>query len=359
MAIGGFQYGKYINVGFGQQPLGGSSRAYQNEIDSATIATDKDTDAAFVLGTFNTVSGGAVAVIGSGNVVHSGSKKGLVIGDENTMQGGCDDSMVVGKGNVLYSGSDHAYIFGRTNNTTVTGDYDRGMIVGFSNQAKDCFESLVVGQSNTVTDVSHAIIGGSGNNLGVATENAWCLGISNTSGDLATRVSFMGWNGSCTANANYSIATGFHPKANIELGHTHGGGRLSSVEGSIQFTDILVACQTTDATQTTMVAQQNSGKLRVPLNSSMMFRIDVVARRTSTQTESAAYQILGCIKNDAGTTALQGSISVTTIAEGDAAWDVTAVANNTDDTLEIKVTGQAGNNINWVASGRLTETNGA
>ena len=142
-------------------------------------------------------------------------------------------------------------------------------------------------------------------------------------------------------------------------------GRLKAIQLSVSSslqtdgsTKNLVA-ESVDATQTTMVTNRTNDKIRVPLNSTIMFRLDIVARRTGVQTESAAYEILGCIKNDAGTTALEGTITKTVIAEGDAAWDVTAVANNTDDTLEIKVTGQAGNNINWVASGRLTETNGA
>tara|TARA_R100001509_G_scaffold112408_1_gene67687 strand:+ start:74 stop:1153 length:1080 start_codon:yes stop_codon:yes gene_type:complete len=359
MAIGGFQFGKYINIGPKQQPLGGSSRSIQNEIDNVAISGDLDTDCAFVVGTLNTISGGATAVIGSGNIVKSGSTKNLVIGDENTMQEACDDSILIGKGNTMYSGSDQSFILGRSNNTSVEGSSNRNLVFGFLNQVTAATESVVFGQSNTVVGPMHALIAGTGNTAAIASENSFILGVSNTTTNDALRVGMIGNNGTHTTNANYSLVTGFHGKANIQLGHTHGGGRLGSVAGSIQFTDILVACQTTDATQTTMVAQQDSGKLHVPLNSSMMFRIDIVARRTSTQTESAAYEILGCIKNDAGTTALEGTITKTVIAEGDANWDVTAVANNTDDTLEIKVTGAAGKNINWVASGRLTETNGA
>ena len=360
MPTGGMLLGKYINIGPGQNPLGGGSRVQQNILDTGTInAGDSDSACAFVFGTLNTVSGGCYAIIGSGNIVQENTYKGICMGDTNLIKEDCDDSAVFGSFNTLYDGSDQGYIFGRNNNTTVTDDMDRGMVIGYLNQVAGASESLVVGQSNTVTDPQHAIVAGSGNTTANATANAWGFGVGNNTTAASSRTAFMGWNCTNTANANYAIMTGYHAKANIELGLTHGGGRLSSVEGSIQFTDILVACQTTDATQTTMVAQQSSGKLRVPLNSSMMFRIDVVARRTGVQTESAAYQILGCIKNDAGTVALQGSVAVTTIAEGDAAWDVTAVANNTDDTLEIKVTGQAANNINWVASGRLTETNGA
>jgi len=359
MAIGGYQFGRYVNMGPRQYPVGSGSKTYQNEIDNSGWEADVDNDCALVMGTTNTTSGAASLIMGTGNVIKSGSTQNMILGGSNTIEENSDQCVIFGLGNVLYSGSDSCAIFGVANNTSVGDDNDRNMVIGLANNVEGNRESLIVGQSHTVVDGHHSIIAGSGNNCNFGVENAWCIGTSNTISGDCSRGAIMGWNNSNTTNADYSLTTGFHGIGNIELGYTRGGGRLNSVEGSIQFTDILVACQTTDATQTTMVTNRSSDKLRVPLNSSMMFRIDVIARRTGTQTESAAYEILGCIKNDAGTTALEGSVTVTTIAEGDAAWDVTAVANNTDDTLEIKVTGKAATNINWVASGRLTETNGA
>lgn len=56
------------------------------------------------------------------------------------------------------------------------------------------------------------------------------------------------------------------------------------------------------------------------------------------------------IKNVGGTTALVGTVStVGTDVEDNAAWDVTITADNTNDALDIKVTGAASTTIRWVA----------
>ena len=56
------------------------------------------------------------------------------------------------------------------------------------------------------------------------------------------------------------------------------------------------------------------------------------------------------IKNVGGTTALVGTVStVGTDVEDVAGWDVTITADNTNDALDIKVTGATSSTIRWVA----------
>ena len=336
-----------------------------------------------VFGSGNTTSDltGSTVVVGDSNTVSGSAQNVLVVGESNTVQESLSDSAIVSKGSTLESGSDNSVIMGGTgsvmqggsdsaaiigglrNNLTAAGSMTRGAVIGGLLNNNSGIGSVILGGGlNVIGDAAdNAFIMGSGNNIGVGGSKAWCLGTSNTVGDTNARTAFMSWEGTAGAEGNYSIAFGYQPETNDHMSFTYGGGKLGGVAGSVQFHHKLIACQTTDATQTTMVTQRSShnDSIRVKLNSSYMFRIEIVARRTSTQTESAAYEILGCVKNDAGTTALEGTITKTVIAEADAAWDVTAVANNTDDTLDVKVTGQAGNNINWVAKVTLVETNGA
>jgi hypothetical protein len=57
------------------------------------------------------------------------------------------------------------------------------------------------------------------------------------------------------------------------------------------------------------------------------------------------------IKNVGGTTSLIGTVStVGTDVEDDAAYDVAITADNTNDALQINVTGKTGEAIRWVAS---------
>lgn len=340
----------------------------KNAVFGSGNTTDNLVGPTFIAGDSNTVSGSAtgVFVAGESNTVNESNQHvALVAAEGCTISGSCSEvAIIASTGSKLRSGSNSAAIIGgMLNNNTMTNDMDRGAIIGGLLNSHNGRDGVICGgQLNTITaGADDVFIAGSGNNVGLGNSKAWCLGTSNTVGDSNARAAFCSWEATVGAEGNYTIGFGYQPFLADHMTFTYGGGKLSSVAGSVQFSDKLVACQTTDATQTTMVTQRasNNDSIRIRANSSFMFRADIVARRTGTQTESAAYEIVGCIKNDAGTTALQGTITKTVIAEADAAWDVTAVANNTDDTLDIKVTGKAATNINWVAKVTLVETNGA
>ena len=70
------------------------------------------------------------------------------------------------------------------------------------------------------------------------------------------------------------------------------------------------------------------------------------------------YLITGGIDNNAGTTALVGSVTTTTVAEDTAAWDVTATADDTNDGINVLVTGEASKTIRWVARAEIAEVCG-
>ena len=94
-------------------------------------------------------------------------------------------------------------------------------------------------------------------------------------------------------------------------------------------------------------------RLSIPTNTTWAFDAQVAGR--SSTGVSAAYQIRGCIKNTGGTTGFVGVPTVTVLGEDNAALDSTAIANNTDDSLDIQVTGVGGALIRWVATVRVTE----
>ena len=320
-----------------------------------------------VVGDDNTVSGSSRRnfIGGSGNTIHEDVFDVTLIGAKNSQikSGSTRCAVIGGTGSQIYQGTSNGVILGGIlNGMSAIGTMSHSVqLGGLLNNINGGTSVVVGGQQNVVGAADYAAVIGSGNNVGLSVSKAWCFGASNTIGDSNFRIGFLSWNGSGSADAGYNLATGYYPFASIHSSRVHGGGRLSSTDGSIQFHELLVACQTTNATETLMQTQVPGAEtsVKVRANSSFMFKAEIVARRTGTQTESAAYEIVGCIKNDAGTTALQGTITKTVIAEADANWDVTAVANNTDDTLDIKVTGAAGKNINWVAKVSIVETNGA
>jgi len=109
---------------------------------------------------------------------------------------------------------------------------------------------------------------------------------------------------------------------------------------------------TTDATQTTIEA------LAVASDSSVGFACTIAARRTDADGESAYYKLEGMVDNNAGTSALVGTVTKTIFAEDTAAWDVTATADDTADTIDVDVIGEAGKNITWVSRCETTEAAG-
>lgn len=85
----------------------------------------------------------------------------------------------------------------------------------------------------------------------------------------------------------------------------------------------------------------------------------ISARRTDANDDSAGWKIEGVIDRNAsaGTTALVGSVIITTIGS-DSSWSVDAVADTTNGGLSLKVTGEANKNINWVGYLTSVETVG-
>jgi len=339
-------------------------------------------NAVFGSGNITSNMSGPTVVVGTDINFSSGStvNRSLFIGNSLTINEDITDSLILGTGNTVESGTaNSAIIGGRLNkmkagsagnvilggllgNASSTDEADYSVILGGMMNSQSGGDNGVVGGTMNVTQdlFEDGIVIGSGNNI--SSSQTQVFGDSNLLPNTSYRT-FIGGGHFCNASATgkYVVMSGYYGYANIPLGRTHGGGKFGSVTGSAQFTDTIVGCQTTNATETKMVNQIPGieTSIAVRQDSSMMFRAEIVARRTGTQTESAAYEIVGCIKNDNGTTALQGTITKTVIAEADSNWDVTAVANNTDDTLDIKVTGAAGKNINWVAKVKLVETNGA
>ena len=101
-----------------------------------------------------------------------------------------------------------------------------------------------------------------------------------------------------------------------------------------------------------------SSRMTISSDVTWMFEIKIAARRTDADNESAAYLFQGCIDNNAGTTALVGSLNKVVIAEDTAAWDVDVQADNTNDALIILVTGETAKTIRWTALVTIVEAAG-
>lgn len=128
--------------------------------------------------------------------------------------------------------------------------------------------------------------------------------------------------------------------------------------GDAQYSRCILRNVTTDATPTELFLNGSNHRPTIPPNATMAFTALIVARRIGASHESAAYEIKGCIDNNAGSVALVGTITKTVIAEDTPAWDVTAEADASRLALIFKVTGEAGKTIRWVATVFMSEVGG-
>jgi hypothetical protein len=115
---------------------------------------------------------------------------------------------------------------------------------------------------------------------------------------------------------------------------------------------------TTNASPIGLRVDGGTGYLTIPDDTTWAFNALIVARRSDADNESAAYQITGCIDQNAGTVALVGTPLVTVLAEDNVAWDVTCTADNTNKALVFTVTGEAAKTIKWVARVATAEITG-
>jgi hypothetical protein len=114
------------------------------------------------------------------------------------------------------------------------------------------------------------------------------------------------------------------------------------------------------ATSTTATPVVMTPALVIPNDTTWSFIINVAARRTDVDNESASYVIQGCIDRNAtaATTAVVGTIVITPIAEDTVAWNVTAGVNVTTGALELSVVGEASKTIKWNALVQITAVTG-
>jgi hypothetical protein len=136
-----------------------------------------------------------------------------------------------------------------------------------------------------------------------------------------------------------------------------------TIDGAAESPTQVLKFTTTTAVQAELTkdgaAPGASNRIFVPTDSSKLYVVELLARRTDADNEAAAWEFKGGISNNAGTTALDGLVIKTTIHNSNpAAWDADIAADNTNDSLRVLVTGQAGKTISWRANVRLVEITG-
>jgi len=215
--------------------------------------------------------------------------------------------------------------------------------------------SFVAGQYNAANGVSATCLGH--NNTGANGNYSTVIGRDNGATNGAYQVTIGYENSQPSSNYEGSMALGYQAKPEAAWGIAQSSGQIAAA-GDAQTEQLVMKVQTTNNTQTEVYGDFNYGRIFVASDTTKLFDILIVARRTDANDESAAYRLTGCIDNNGGTTALVGSVTKTVIAEDTAGWDVDAVADDENDRLAVKVTGENAKTINWVAFCRIVKAKG-
>jgi hypothetical protein len=249
-------------------------------------------------------------------------------------------SVIVGGGSNIVTGIDSAIFFGQGNSIVS----NQSVIVGgLSNYISTAVSFIGMGNYNQITAY------GGGGFIGAGNSN-----------QITNQYGFIGSGQNNAVDAPYaSVISALQAKAN-KRGQTVKSSFMFAAQGDAQGSLLTAGCKTTNNTPEELFLDGDGGSARMTIASdtTWAFHILVTARRTDADNESAAYDFIGCIDNNAGTTALVGSVTKTVVAEDTAAWDCNVTADNTNDALIITATGENSKTIQWVAFIQLVETTG-
>jgi hypothetical protein len=291
------------------------------------------------------IGGGAVNFsnnIGSGTLVVGHFTNSHVAITQNTIS--TDSSLVLQvKGN-------GAFILGSPPDGTTANGNARGVNAvdlqldrNTATAVASGLRSVVIGSICTASNESSVAIGRSCTASGprAVALGAGCISSANDSLALG--------NGT-TASGESSMSSGRLSVADRSGMRAHALGRFGGVNGSSQYARFVAQNTTTNDTPTSLQLQGPS-VVRLTIPSGKVFSF--IAQITGIKSDGSAvakYIREGTIKNVGGTTTLVGSIiTVGTDHEDNASTDVTITADDTNNALDISVTGIAAETWRWVA----------
>ena len=157
------------------------------------------------------------------------------------------------------------------------------------------------------------------------------------------------------SNPTITIAT--DPTLTGSITNTHGN---FSVTGDAITKTYVLRNTTSSASPTQLFLDGTATQMIVQSDSTWSFDVNVVARRTDTNNESASYRLSGAVDRNvaANTVALVGPALKTIINEDSSSWDVDVGVDTSTGALTVTVIGEAAKTIRWVAFVRTVEVIG-
>lgn len=297
------------------------------------------------------ISGANHSVIAGGltNSVATGAFYSFIGGGgSNSVNASSTNSVIVG-GRSNQTSNDYAFIGAGRNN--LASETHSTVVGGEDHQATSNHIFIGGGDTNTSSGPYGVIAGGHSNNI-TQTYSSIVGGFDNT---VSSQYSAVGGGRENTASANYAAIAGGY-KANADkFGQYAFAGGVGLGLGQAQFSKFIVANTTSNNTQTELFLDGSSATQRMTLNAgeTWMFVATLSARDG---TDSCVFEIKGGIHRNGATTALIETVteSLHKKTTGANTWAFTLEADDTNDALVAKVTGQTSKTIKWVATVDVT-----
>lgn len=123
-----------------------------------------------------------------------------------------------------------------------------------------------------------------------------------------------------------------------------GGGSGTSIYDA----EYVLSGVSSNATETELfVNGVSNSRISIPLNKTVYYTAEIVCRRTDTSSDHAAFSIKGIVTNSNGTVSDVGLIYEISVAKTDASFAVDIRSDNTNDTVNVYVTGNTGKTVSW------------
>jgi hypothetical protein len=217
-----------------------------------------------------------------------------------------------------------------------TGTYS--IAIGYACSASS---GIAIGESTSVTSNGYFAIGTSclATNYGLI-----ALGLSCT----ASNIHAVAIGRANTASEWNTVALGWESTADRHSQQSYASGKFA-VAGDNQAVRFLLRNKTTNTTPTTLFADGSAARITIP-SGKILFADVLISGVKSDGSALACYKRKVAIKNVGGTTALVGTVeTIGTDIEDSAGCDVAITADNTNDALQINVTGITSETWRWVA----------
>ena len=247
-----------------------------------------------------------------------------------------------GTRNLIYNGADHAVIAGGWDNAVISSSVAGTVSGGYHNAVGQNapWSTVCGGRDNGVTNAQDATIsGGNGNRIDPGSAAA---SIAGGQENIASAIAA-------------TVPGGYQAHARLWAQQAYAGGRFAQ-NGDAQTSTFVVRGTTSDATPRELYLDQASKRMTVPKGGAWTFDILVVGR--SSGGASAGYKICGVIENNnsgAQQCVFVGVPETAFVREQIPAWNATVEADNANDALVVRVTGETGVSIRWVATVRTAE----